>query len=422
MTNRLRITIRSDREGQTLAIVAVSMVALLALLSLGIDLGMAYTARVEAQRVADSAALAGASAFLDYVNPLDAVGDARGRAGEYAERNFVRNRQVTDQQPEVMVWVTPESQRVRVRIERGGLPTWFARLLGQEQMRVSAVATAEATAAGSSKCVKPLAIPDRWEERSTDPVEDKNGDQIMDFDKKIPCEGVHCNPNEVWTFEPGVDEYRPLNKMGTFAETYSADVATSWGSHWRTDDADAGARILLTPQSAQGTGTPGWYQYWKMPGTAGANDLTQALQGCIDLSSLGIGDVVDADPQPGNIGNPVYKAFETLWKGPDGDADIEWDAENKVPHYPKDPTRSIWDSPRVFTVLLVHPADIQPGASHTMRIADLATVFLENPHDHYNLNQGNDFKAPIWGRLFHYGHGESGPEQGSLQKYLRLVE
>ena len=64
MRNRLR-AFWSREEGSATALVAVSLTALVSLLALGIDVGMLFNARSEAQRAADSAALAGASAFLD---------------------------------------------------------------------------------------------------------------------------------------------------------------------------------------------------------------------------------------------------------------------------------------------------------------------------------------------------------------------
>src|SRR5207245_9836509 len=56
--------IRSQR-GQTIALVAVSMVSLLAVAALAIDLTTLYVAKGEIQRAADSAALAGAKALVD---------------------------------------------------------------------------------------------------------------------------------------------------------------------------------------------------------------------------------------------------------------------------------------------------------------------------------------------------------------------
>ncbi len=436
MIHRIRSNVRTDREGATLAIVAVMIVALLALLSFGIDLGMAYTARAEAQRVADSAALAGASAFLDYTDPLNAVQDAEDRARDYAELNMVRGRMVQAEEPEVFIWVNAGDRTVRVRVERTGLPVWFARFLGQTELTVSAIATAQASNAGSSACVKPFAIPDRWEENSGDDV---NNNNVMDFDNTIPCSGQGpnqgCQLNEVWTFDPDQgDVYRPANAVAGEGTTYSPEEATSWGSKWLDPtNRDAGSRILISPQYALQAGDPGWYQYWQMPESEatcpskGTSCLTENIKNCINMGDLGIGDIVspdgdlsesEQDPIPGNRGKPVYDAIRQILNE---DPDIRWNETTNEPYYPNDPERSIWESSRVITVLLVHPGDIRSGASHTMRIADMATMFLEDPLQVYG-SQGTNHHKPITGRLLHYGSGLPGPNQGQLQRFLRLIE
>src|SRR5215472_19363082 len=84
--------IRRER-GATIVVVAVAMSALFGLLALVLDLGMLYVAHEDAQRAADAAALAGASAFLNYAaNKADAP--ARQRALEYALRNTFQNRPI----------------------------------------------------------------------------------------------------------------------------------------------------------------------------------------------------------------------------------------------------------------------------------------------------------------------------------------
>src|SRR5688500_4802580 len=80
---------RSTRGG-TLVIVAVSMVAMMSAMALAIDLGMLYKNRSDAQRTADAAALAGASAYLDVFGAA-AVTPARNRAVEYLGSNSVGN-------------------------------------------------------------------------------------------------------------------------------------------------------------------------------------------------------------------------------------------------------------------------------------------------------------------------------------------
>src|ERR1700681_2340729 len=56
---------RSGERGQTIILVAVSLVSLLGMVALAIDVVTLYVARSEMQRAADAAALAGAKAFVD---------------------------------------------------------------------------------------------------------------------------------------------------------------------------------------------------------------------------------------------------------------------------------------------------------------------------------------------------------------------
>ncbi len=56
---------RRNRRGVSLVIFAISSVAIIGMAALAIDLGMLLRTRAEAQRAADAAALAGASAFTE---------------------------------------------------------------------------------------------------------------------------------------------------------------------------------------------------------------------------------------------------------------------------------------------------------------------------------------------------------------------
>jgi uncharacterized membrane protein len=81
---------KAAREhGQTIALVAVAMVGVLAMAALAIDLTTLYVAHGEIQRAADAAALAGAKAFADSgvtTNPTNAAlqGLAQTMAGDFA--------------------------------------------------------------------------------------------------------------------------------------------------------------------------------------------------------------------------------------------------------------------------------------------------------------------------------------------------
>src|SRR5258708_27916038 len=76
-------------SGQTIAIVAVAMMGVLIMAALAIDLTTLYVAHGEIQRAADSAALAGAKAFVDSgvtTSPSNAALQslAQGMALDYA--------------------------------------------------------------------------------------------------------------------------------------------------------------------------------------------------------------------------------------------------------------------------------------------------------------------------------------------------
>jgi Flp pilus assembly protein TadG len=197
---------RSSERGATLALVGISMIAMFAMAALAVDFSMLLGRRAEAQRAADAAALAGASAYKDFAVPTDARDLARARAIEYAAANHmggdfidvdssggggttVDGSDWTVQTREAFIEITPGNQRVRVVIRRDGMGTWFARIIGRAVVGVAADAVAEVVDAGSSSpCVMPFAIPDIWHDAN----QDANGNHIQD--------GA-----EQWGFEPCTD-------------------------------------------------------------------------------------------------------------------------------------------------------------------------------------------------------------------------
>lgn len=169
-----------QERGQTIAIVAVSMVSLLAMAALAIDLTTLYVARGEIQRAADSAALAGAKAFVDSgvtSNPgntgLQAV--AQQLANSYAAGAVLQNN-VSGSSPQLVSSPTLDfslqgNPRITVNLQKTSLPVFFARIFGTSAASVSATATAEAYNPAFSqsnsgaylpsapKCVKPFLVP-----------------------------------------------------------------------------------------------------------------------------------------------------------------------------------------------------------------------------------------------------------------------
>ncbi|MEX2471534.1 MAG: pilus assembly protein TadG-related protein [Gemmatimonadota bacterium] len=244
---------RSDQRGSVSVIVALSMSALLALLALGIDLGALFDARSEAQRAADAAALAGASAFLDF-QQAQAHQAAVSRATEFATGNEIRSEPIAVE--DVSVAVDVGASTVRARVRRNGVPTWFARLVGIDSVDIGAEATAWAGSAGAAQCVKPFAVPDMWEERS----DDLNGNRLWD-------------DGERWSYDPGSgDRYAGHSGGGGGVDE------TGYGSGWRDGrvdadgnrfDGDYGRRITIKVTNPRDAFVPSFFLPWVLPGDDG---------------------------------------------------------------------------------------------------------------------------------------------------------
>ena len=148
---------RSGERGQTIILVAVSLVSLLAMAALAIDVVTLYVARSEMQRAADAAALAGAKAFVDSgvtslattdPNYVAVQGLAQTMAGQIITDIVPQNR--IQGTPPVLVGAPtfnfgrPGNPQVSVTLQRADLPTFFSRILGRAFSTVSATAVAEA--------------------------------------------------------------------------------------------------------------------------------------------------------------------------------------------------------------------------------------------------------------------------------------
>jgi uncharacterized membrane protein len=125
----------ADQRGQVLAWVAVFLPALLVVLGLVIDGGLAFAARRDLQDVADAAAQAGAMQLDPAVYAttgqvqLDPI-QARAAAGDYLSAH-----------PGVSPAVVAGPTWVQVTV-RESWPTVFLRLFGVQQVTMAATATA----------------------------------------------------------------------------------------------------------------------------------------------------------------------------------------------------------------------------------------------------------------------------------------
>jgi Flp pilus assembly protein TadG len=210
----------SKERGQTIVLVAISLVALLAMAALAIDVVTLYVARGEAQRAADAAALAGAKAFVDSgvtsdPGNLTRKALAQTMANAYINGILPQNKVVGVQPVLTSVPLPDFSQdgnpKITVTLQRANLPIFFARIWGTSLATVTATATAEAYNPSNSqtitgnfisiapKCVKPFLIPNKDPANPGAPLIDAATGAVNSsvlgetFDLKAGCQGG--NPN-----------------------------------------------------------------------------------------------------------------------------------------------------------------------------------------------------------------------------------
>lgn len=411
-----------DRSGQVLALFAIAAIPLMAMLALGIDVGLLFTARDEAQRAAESGALAGAAVFkgcklLECASFSDAAHD---QAIDYATSNRIRDLPITE--AEVQVQVMPDERKVRVFVDREGVPTFFAHLLGVPVAPIGAVAAAKVSSGGTSQCVLPFFGPDLWHEASDD-------NQIPESD----------DPDWVFGDDEG-DWYQPRQPNGD---------GTGYGSDHRdpvVEDpyvGDVGREIVISStspgQSEGALGTmigPGNFQLWRMPVpdedgvcdpdnpvySSGANDVRNIISGEDCGCPLNLVEEYEYDTEPGGKWGGVKQGMDTRISM---DPDAHWDDDAGVISDLGD------DSPRVVKIALADPTlAFDLNGSHPILFENFAEIFLVGYCDSNKVGQDagaldcdEEFgKHTVIARFMGFVDGGFGPETGHLIEYLRIVE
>lgn len=151
---------KKAQRGSILALTALLMVAIIAILGLAIDFGVAFTARTFAQHAADAGALAGADTYAQDNPATQAM--ATGNAQTAAEQNKILGQALAAANVTVTFPAAPPGvDRVRVDVNTT-VPTFFLRVLGQKwsQLTIGAHAIAEAApgTTGGTTCLRPLWI------------------------------------------------------------------------------------------------------------------------------------------------------------------------------------------------------------------------------------------------------------------------
>jgi Flp pilus assembly protein TadG len=146
---------RHHERGQTIILVAISLVSLLAMAALAIDIVTLYAARSEIQRAADAAALAGAKAIADssittllLTDPNFATVQTWATTNATNQINAVlQNNLIAGQAPTLLSapidWIRQGNPHITVSLQSSNLPSFFSKIWGTGTV-VTATATAEA--------------------------------------------------------------------------------------------------------------------------------------------------------------------------------------------------------------------------------------------------------------------------------------
>jgi len=423
--------VRNER-GAVLAIVAGAMIFICGMAALAIDVGHAMSARTGAQRTADAMALAAASAFID--DPQNAEPLAAARATEYAQNNPVFGITAAFV-PATDMQIDLTERRVRVWAhftEARGNPmrTFFARVLGIDEVDVVAMAAAEASVADQVGCLTPWAVADFWEERDIggkatdgkfDYIDvDKNNEPSADdlFDNYCPCVttasgDIIADPDYVYN--------------GLVCQT---SYCTGFGSPDRdggNPTQDIGMTLTLKPGNPAQSWSPGWFMAWRPPENMGGADYRENIRQCIDERMFDTGDIVPVDTEQGNMIGPTIQGVEERI----GDDPYFWDASRQEagtctgkscirgPCVDGVPESSCpdYNGPRIITVPLMDPTEVMRNGMTEIQFKGFISVFLNDP-------SSNDITGHIVGLGGSPGSGGSEDDEGAgaLPLYVHLVE
>ncbi len=365
--------LRQGEDGATVALIAVSMAALLGTAALAVDVGMLMNARTEAQRVADLASLAGAGVLA--TQPSNAT-LAEQEAINFAAQNNVNGTAATVQSQDVDVDLP--NRLVRVRVERSTargnpVPTFFAQVFGVNSVDIGAQGAAKVFGATGASCLLPIALPDKW---------------------------ANFGSAE-WDLAEG-DAYIPPGQPGYTGYT----------------DSDIGTQIVLKPSqggTSQGQNTsqigrfePGWWYLWIPNGGAGSSQVRDHITGCPDNTFTHSQNDWVTDKN-GNM-QAVVNDFQDL---------IDQD-----PYASYDPGCNCvtggmgMSSPRIRGIPVFDPTTYShDGSNSNFQIASFAGVFIEY------ISNAPGGQRLVYARIMGFsGTDPSVGNTSSLAKTVRLVE
>jgi Flp pilus assembly protein TadG len=279
---------------------ALALLALVAFMTFVADFGTLWLSRRQAQNSADSGALAGAIAMAyDGGYPFSTADTGPGKQNAFlaTQKNFVFGEApAVNITTDITFPVCPDGTDTCIKVDvyrnqaRGNpLPAFFGTLVGLTDQGTKATAMAQILAGNASNCMKPWAIPDKWEEL-------------------YPTKQAW---NPTVTFDLGKDNYVAPSK------------ATGPGTGF-TLQADLGTEVVLKHGDPQGAISPGFFFPVVLdPDCKGGNCYRDWISGCAPVT-FGIGDSIEVEP--GNMVGPTQQGIDDLIAQ---DKNAKWDTSSK---------------------------------------------------------------------------------------------
>jgi hypothetical protein len=395
----------------TLFMVAAALVMLLGSAGLAIDLVSLYVARSEAQRAADSAALAAArrlvesNVFMGVVTQGEAEVTAETHAITMAAQNGIYGDAVVITGDDIVFdWTVPTNPTVSVQVQRTSangnpMPTLFMKVFGVNEADVRAVATAEAyvpTEGGPGVCIgciKPWIMP------NCDPNEDHDNEGPTTYcgenDRFVDNDGNIINPGLVE--DGGVVGYEFLLKAG---DPHDAPAPSQF---YPIQIPPGETPEICKECAASGGGSDG-------PGAA----LYRHNIACCNTNQFVCGATVDVELNNGNMVGPTRAGTRCLINQGNGNSfpngqdtfdptTFKIFAGTANPYYPAGTEITTSDS--IVTIPLYDGHDLCPGNScgSSVTIVGFLQVFIKQTE---NGNQGT-----VWAYIMSVsGCGEGGSE------------
>lgn len=393
-----------DRAGAAIALVALSMVALLSAVALAVDVGMLVTARTEAQTLADGAALEGARVLMRTQGNVDDARAAAILAG--STDNTVQGDNVPILTEDVDV--IPEEWTVRVRVHRtqsrgNAVPTFFARIFGVSEVNIVANAAAWAAlsttigAEDAPTCpALPLALLNKYTESNGEPGW-QSPEEITGWSEDDHGTLVKL---KVQPSQSGDQEPPPVSNEIDYCNDTPGD--SSWRCWWRMEDEE--------------------------PNTENVAEKIRA-DSCTDPVSLG-DDVYNA---AGNMQSLLSDFRDLIAADQAVNGPLSWDDDGAGPGkgciVDSSDACFTGTSLLIRTVPVVDPTSVNgSGQNINATVIGFMGVFVEKVAAQYaSPNPGPPGQQNVYLRLIHDGGAGTGSGDGTnieegMVRTLQLIE